>query len=477
MSAAPGTVRAGSTASRRIITVTVLGSGLVFLDGTVVNIALPAIDEDLGAGLAGLQWTVDAYLVTLTALLLLGGTLGDRYGRRRLFQIGLVAFTGASIVCGLAPTTGLLIAARAAQGVGGALLVPGSLAIITASFHREDRAWAVGAWSGMAGVATAIAPFLGGWLIDAVSWRAVFFINVPLAAAALWLSRGVPESRDHDAPPRLDVAGAVTGSVALGAISYALIEANNGVGTGEIVAGVVGVVSVIAFVVIERSVDHPMMPPGIFRSRQFVGANLATVAIYGGLGGATFLVVLQLQLVLGYTALQAGASLLPISVLLLLFSAKAGRLSVRTGPRILMTVGPFVAGAGLSLLAFVGPDTAFIPLILGGAMVFAVGMVLTVSPLTATVMAALEDRLAGVASGVNNAASRGAGLIAIAFLPAVVGLRTDLPPAEFTAAYQDAILICAALCVAGGVISWVTIRDPEPVVESDDSVGPAELPE
>ena len=466
-------IRAGSREARRILTVTVLGSGLVFLDGTVVNIALPTIDADLDAGLSGLQWTVDAYLVTLTALLLLGGSLGDRYGRRRLLQIGLVAFTVASVVCGLAPNIHLLVAARAAQGIGGALLVPGSLAIITASFHPDDRAWAVGAWSGMAGVSTAIAPFLGGWLIDAVSWRAVFFINVPLAAAALVLSRGVPESRDDEAPPQLDVAGAVSGSVALGAISFALIESNSGIGSSEIVAAIVGVACSVAFVVVERRSDHPMMPSGIFRSRQFVGANLATVAVYGGLGGATFLVVLQLQLVLGYSALQAGASLLPISVLLLLFSARAGRLSVRTGTRVLMTIGPIVAGAGLFVLALVGPDTAFVPVILGGAIVFAIGMVLTVSPLTATVMAALDDRLAGIASGVNNAASRGAGLIAVAFLPAVVGLHTDLAPDAFTVAYRHAVWICAALCVAGGLISWATIRNS--AVTAAPEAGPGSI--
>ncbi len=473
-------IRAGSREARRILTVTVLGSGLVFLDGTVVNIALPTIDADLHAGLSGLQWTVDAYLVTLTALLLLGGSLGDRYGRRRLLQIGLVAFTVASVACGLAPTIHLLVAARAVQGVGGALLVPGSLAMITASFHPDDRAWAVGAWSGMAGVSTAIAPFLGGWLIDAVSWRAVFFINVPLAAIALVLSGGVPESRDDEAPPRLDVAGAVTGSVALGTISFALIESNDGIGPAEIATAIIGVACSVAFVVIERRSDHPMMPTGIFRSRQFVGANLATVTIYGGLGGATFLVVLQLQLVLGYSALQAGASLLPISVLLLLFSARAGRLSVRTGTRILMTIGPIVAGAGLFVLALVGPDTAFVPVILGGAVVFAVGMVLTVSPLTATVMAALDDRLAGIASGVNNAASRGAGLIAVAFLPAVVGLHTDLAPDDFTVAYRHAVWICATLCVVGGSISWATIRNR--AVTAEPMVGPgrvkaSELPE
>lgn len=452
-------VRAGEHSARRILAVTVLASGLVFLDGTVVNIALPAIGKDLAGGLSGLQWTVDAYLVTLTALLLLGGSLGDRFGRRRLLQIGLAAFTGASVLCGIAPNIHLLITARAIQGIGGALLVPGSLAIITASFDPDDRAWAVGAWSGMAGVATAIAPFLGGWLIDTVSWRAVFFINVPLAGVAMWLSREIPESRDEDAPRQLDFAGALTGSVALGTIAFALIESNNGVGTAEIIAAALGITCVITFVLIEHRSDHPMVPLGIFRSRQFVGANLATIAVYGGLSGATFLVVLQLQLNLGYSALAAGASLLPLSLLLLLFSARAGRLSERTGTRILMTIGPIIAGIGLAWLAFIEPGTAFIPTVSGGSLVFAVGMVLTVSPLTATVMASLPDRMAGTASGVNNAASRGAGLIAVAVLPVIVGLHTDSDPDTFTSAYNKAVLISACLCIIGGLISWLTIRD------------------
>ncbi len=458
-------IRAGTPASRYVLAATVLASGMVFLDGTVVNIALPTIDRELGGGTAGLQWTIDAYLVTLTAFLLLGGTLGDRYGRRRLFRIGLVAFTIASVVCGAAPTIGLLIAARAVQGIGGALLVPGSLAIVTTSFHRDDRSWAVGAWSGMAGVTTAVAPFLGGWLIDAVSWRAVFFINVPLALAALALTPKLPESRDEAAAPHLDWSGAVLGSVALGAISYALIEVNAGVGVDVIVAAVVGVGSLVGFLVVESRKTHPMLPLGIFRSMQFTGANLTTFAMYGGLGGATFLVVLQLQYVLGYSALAAGATLLPMSILLLLFSAAMGKLSNRIGPRLPMTVGPIISGFGLVWFAFVRDGTPFFPGILGASVVFAIGLMITVSPLTATAMSALEDHLAGLASGVNNAVSRGAGLLAVAFLPAVVGLHVDGPADAFTTAYRGAVLICAGLCIAGGLVAWATIRNPVRVDE------------
>lgn len=433
---------------------------MVFLDGTVVNIALPTIDRELGGGTAGLQWTIDAYLVTLTAFLLLGGTLGDRYGRRRLFRIGLVAFTVASVVCGAAPTMGLLIVARAVQGVGGALLVPGSLAIVTTSFDPDDRAWAVGAWSGMAGVTTAVAPFLGGWLIDAVSWRAVFFINVPLALAALALTPRLPESRDESAPARLDWAGAALGSVALGAVSYALIEVNGGVDADVIVAAVLGCAALVGFLVVESRIEHPMLPLGVFRSMQFTGANLTTFAMYGGLGGATFLVVLQLQYVLGYSALAAGATLLPMSVLLLVFSARMGRLSTRIGPRLPMTVGPIVSGVGLVWFAFVRGGTPFFPTIIGASVVFAIGLMITVSPLTATAMGALQDHLAGLASGVNNAVARGAGLLAVAFLPAVVGFHVDSPAAVFTDAYRSAVLICAGLCIGGGVIAWAMIRNP-----------------
>lgn len=457
-------IRAHTPRARVVLAATVLGSGIVFLDGTVVNIALPTIDDALHGGTAGLQWTIDAYLVTLTALLLLGGTLGDRFGRRRLFRIGLIAFTAASVACGAAPTMTTLIIARAVQGIGGALLVPGSLAIITTSFDPDDRAWAVGAWSGMAGIATAIAPFLGGWLIDAVSWRAVFFINVPLALVALALTPRVPESHAQKVPERLDYTGAVLGSVTLAAAAYALIEAHEAT---AVVAAVLAFAGLVGFLIVESRVDSPMLPLGIFRSMQFSGANLTTLAMYGGLGGATFLAVLQLQYVLGYSALAAGATLLPMSVLLLLFSASIGRLSARIGPRWLMTAGPIVSGIGLVWFATIRDGTSLFPTIIGASVVFGVGLTLVVSPLTATAMGALDDNLAGLASGVNNAVARGAGLLAVAFLPAVVGLRVDGPADEFTTAYRAAMLICAGLCIVGGVVAAAMIRNPT-VAQADD---------
>jgi EmrB/QacA subfamily drug resistance transporter len=451
-------IRAGTSAARGVLAATVLGSSIAFLDGTVVNIALPAIGEHLDAGTTGLQWTIDAYLVTLTALLLLGGSLGDRYGRRRMFVVGLVAFAVSSVACGLAPSIGVLIVARAVQGIGGALLVPGSLSIIAASFHPDDRAWAIGVWSGLAGVSTAIAPFLGGWLIDAVSWRAIFFINVPVAAVAIGIAwRKVPESRDLEANGRVDLVGAACISVALGSIAFALIESAQGVGTTEAVAAIVGVVAFAGFILVERRVSDPMLPLGLFASRRFSGANLTTLAVYSGLGGATFVVVLQLQLVLGYSALEAGAALLPTSLLLLVFSARAGALSQRIGPRLPMTIGPIVAAIGLAWFSTVDAGSTYLVGVFGPAVVFGIGLVLTVSPLTATVLGAVEDRHVGIASGVNNAVARGGGLLAVAFLPTVAGLDTSGPATAFSAGYPTAMLVCAGLCAGGGLIAWASI--------------------
>jgi EmrB/QacA subfamily drug resistance transporter len=452
-------LRVASARGRWVIAATVIGSGMVFLDGTVVNVALPAISSDLDAGLSGLQWTLDAYLVTLTALLLLGGSLGDLYGRRAMYVIGLVGFTGASVLCGAAPNTGVLIAARALQGVGGALLVPGSLAIIAATFHPDDRAKAVGAWSGLTGVSSAIAPFLGGWFVDSVSWRLVFLINVPIAAVAVAIVvRHVPESRDADATGRPDWTGAACISLGLAAASYALIEGPHGMGGLEWAAVFVAVVALAAFIAVERRSEHPMLPLELFRSRQFTGANLTTLAVYAGLGGAFFLVVLQLQLVLDYSALEAGAALLPSTVLLLFLSARAGALAQKIGPRLPMTIGPLVVAVGLVGLSRIGPGDHWQTAVLPPAIVFGLGLVLTVAPLTATVLAAVDDHHVGVASGTNNAVSRAAGLIAVAVLPAVAGIDVSSDAASFDDGYRTALLVAAAACAVGGVVSWLTIR-------------------
>jgi EmrB/QacA subfamily drug resistance transporter len=443
----------------------VLGSGIAFLDGTVVNVALPAIGEEFGASIGGMQWTLNAYLVTLSALILLGGGLGDRYGRRRVFIAGLLGFTVASLFCGLAPSIELLIAARALQGVGGALLVPSSLAIISATFHPDDRGRAIGAWSGLSGVSSAIGPFVGGWLIDAVSWRLVFLINVPIAAVAIAITvRHVPETRSTspdgtDTGP-LDLPGAALVSIGLGSISYAAIEQR---GTGALLAGLLGIAAIAAFLLVQHRSANPMMPLGIFRSRQFSGANATTFAVYAGLGGAMFLVVVQLQTTLGYSALEAGASLVPFTVLMLLLSPAAGQLGRAIGPRIPMTIGPIAAGAGLLLLSGISAGDRYVPDVAGGVVVFGLGMALTVAPLTAAVLGGVEDRRVGIASGINNAVARLAGLLAVAALPALAGMGTTGSVAQrLDQGYATALQICAGLCVAGGIVAAVLMRTGVP---------------
>ena len=453
----------GTAAGWWVVAATVLGSGMAFLDGTVVNVALPAIAEDLDTGLSGLQWVLDAYLVTLSALLLLGGSLGDLYGRRRVYVVGLVAFTAASLLCGLAPGLGWLVAARALQGGGAALLVPGSLAIIAASFRPDDRSRAVGAWSGLAGVSSAVGPFLGGWLIDAVSWRFVFLVNLPLAAVTVAIAhRHVPESRDPQAPRRPDLAGAATGSLGLAGLTFALIEGANGFGPGEAVAAVVGVAGLVGFVALEARRRHPMLPLGIFRNRQFGGANLTTFAVYAGLGGATFLLVLQLQVGLGYSALEAGASLLPVTVLMLVLSPRAGQLAQRVGPRLPMSAGPVLVAAGLLLFTRIDPGQSYIGAVLPAVAVFGLGLALTVAPLTAAVLAAVEEHHVGVGSGVNNAVARLGGLVAVAVLPGLAGVDLTVG-GDFSGGFARAMVICAAVCVAGGAAAFLTVRSSTPV--------------
>jgi EmrB/QacA subfamily drug resistance transporter len=462
-----GQIRAGTAAGRWVVAAAVLGSGVAFLDATVVNVALPAIGKDLRTGLSGLQWVLDGYLLTLSSLLLLGGSLGDLYGRRRMFVVGLVAFTTASLLCGLAPSVGALAAARALQGVGGALLVPGSLSLLAASFRPEDRGQAVGAWSGLSGVATAVGPFAGGWLVDAVSWRLVFLINVPLAALAVWVTlRHVPESHDPEAARRPDVLGAALATVGLGGVVYALIEgsARGSLGPTLIVAGAIGVAALVAFPLVESRQRQPLVPLAIFRSRQFNGANLTTLAVYAAFGGALFLVVVELQRVLGYSALEAGSSLLPITVLLLALSARAGKLAQRTGPQLPMTAGPIIVGVGLLLSSRIGAGDHYGRDVLPAVLVLGLGMAFTVAPLTSAVMAAVDDHHVGVASGLNNAVARIGGLLAVALIPAVAGLGgIDPGAAGFHAGVSRALQISAGLAVAGGLVAFAFVRKAAPV--------------
>ena len=465
----PARIRMGTPAARWVVAATVLGSGIAFLDSTVVNVALPAISRSLHTGVAGLQWTLDAYLITLTALMLLGGSLGDLYGRRRVFLLGLGGFGVASALCALAPTIGVLIAARALQGVAGALLVPGSLSIISSSFDPADRSRAVGAWSGLAGVSSAVGPFLGGWLVDSGSWRLVFLINLPLTVVGILIARKhVPESRSPEGGgaggllhPHIDAPGAVTATVGLAAACYAVIQGATRMTVPVVVSGAVGVACLAGFVVIERRRPHPMMPLTLFRSRQFAGANLTTLAVYAGLGVTFFLVVLELQLALGYSALSAGVSLLPVTAILLALSSRFGALAHRTGPRLPMTVGPLIVAGGLALLAQIHPGVHYVA-ILPGIVVFGLGLAVTVAPLTAAVLAAVDEDHVGVGSAVNNAVSRLAGLLSVAALPAIVGLRTS-PASALTSGFREALLISAGLAALGGLIALATISQDRPV--------------
>jgi EmrB/QacA subfamily drug resistance transporter len=445
----------GTPTGRWVIAAAVLGSGVAFLDGTVVNAALPAISRDLDAGLASLQWVLSGYLLALGALLVVGGSLGDVFGRRRVFLFGLAGFAVASLGCSVAQTTGELVAARVVQGIGAAALVPGSLALISSSFRTDDRGRAIGAWSGLAGVSSAVGPFLGGWLIDAASWRLVFLLNLPLAAVTFVITlRHVPETRDDMSARHIDVLGGASLSVGLAGVVYALIEGPAGADGRRVAASiVVGVLGLVAFVVAERRSAQPMVPFELFRARQFTGANLATVGVYAALGIAMFLVVVHLQTNLGYSALEAGAALLPVTVMMLFLSARMGALAQRIGPRLPMTVGPVVVATGLLLLSRISAGSRYVGGVLPGAIVLGLGLAITVSPLTAAVLAAVDDRHAGLGSAINNAAARLASLLAIAVLPGAVGLADD-----FSRGYERALVVSAALAISGGVISWFTVQ-------------------
>ncbi|MDI5938384.1 MULTISPECIES: MFS transporter [unclassified Micromonospora] len=462
----------GTPAGRGTLLAAILASGMVFLDSTVVNVALPRLGADLGATVAGLQWTVNGYLLMLAAFVLLGGALGDRFGRRRVFLLGVVWFAVASALCGLAQGTGWLIAARFLQGAGGALLTPGSLSVLQSSFHPDDRGRAIGTWSGLAGVSTALGPFVGGWLIDALSWRWIFFINLPLAVPVVLAAlRWAPESRDVDASRtgsgrrRFDVAGALLGALGLGGVTYALIDAPaRGVTSLPVLASVlVGVLAAVAFVLVERRRgDTAMLPTGLFGSRLFSVLNVFTVVVYAALGGFTFFLSVYLQNVVGWSAMLTGLATVPMTVLLLVGSSRAGALSARIGPRLPLTIGPVVAALGLLLLRGVSPGASYWTDVLPGVTLFGLGLTLVVAPLTASVLAAVADRFAGVASGFNNAASRAGGLLAVAALPLLVGLSGTgyEQAAALTDAFRGAMLWCASGLLAGAAMAGLLIHRP-----------------
>lgn len=488
-----------------VLAATILGSSITFIDGTVVGVALPVLQRELATDIVGAQWIVESYALMLSALMLVGGSLGDRLGRRLVFSAGVLLFALASAGCGMAQTIGQLIAARAVQGVGAAMLVPGSLAIISASFSKENRGRAIGTWSGFTAISAGVGPVFGGWLVEHASWRWIFFINLPLAAVVLAITWWrVPESRDESAGGRVDVLGAVAATLGLGAVVYGLLEAG---GRGFKDAGVAGslaagVVLLVIFVFVERGRgQRAMMPLALFGSKTFAGANLLTLFLYGALSGLMFFLPFNLIQVQGYSATEAGAALLPFVLTMFLLSRWAGGLVRRYGARRPLVVGPMVAGAGLALFALPGAGagsywTSFFPAVA----LMSLGMAASVAPLTTTVMGAVEERHAGIASGVNNAVSRTAGLISIAVFGIVMTgvfarnfnarLRPLDLPAEtraaleaqasrlaaidfrdelkgetrqavaraveesFVGGFRVVVLICAALALVSGLFAW-----------------------
>lgn len=449
----------GSARARWVLSATVLGAALTFIDGTVVNIALPHVGKDLDAGSEALTWVVNGYTLTLAALVLLGGALGDRFGRKRVYVIGIVGFALASAACGLAPDVGTLIAARAVQGVAAALLTPGSLALLQATFATKDRPRAIGAWSGLTGVAGAIGPFFGGWIIEVADWRWAFLVNLPIAAVVVVIARRhVPESRPPPTGHRLDWTGAALLALSLAALTFALTAWSNAPFLSSRVAGLLVVSLVVGtlFGLWEHRSPAPLVPVTLFVSRVFVVANVVTFVVYAALGVVFFSLGIVLQVGAGRSPIQAGLSLLPVTVLMLLFSSRAGALMDRVGARLPMSLGPLVAAAGIALLTRIDADVNYLLDVLVPTTVFGAGLTLMVTPLTATVLAAVPDEVVGLASGVNNAVARTAGLLAVASVPLVGGLGgtglTD--PVVVLDGFGTLMWSCVALLVGGAALAW-----------------------
>jgi EmrB/QacA subfamily drug resistance transporter len=452
----------------------VLGSGAVFLEGSIVSVALPSMGRDLGLGIAGLQWVMNGYLLTLSALMLLGGALGDRFPRSRVFGVGLVGFGATTLCCALAPNAVFLVGCRVLQGTFGALLVPNSLAMLETAFEGEARGTAIGRWSAWSAISSAIGPLLGGWLVDAASWRWVFASVMPFALVAAWIVFQHGDAVDRAAArhgavsgervaqvPGVDYRGGLLATLGLAGIVGALISGPD-VGFASpllVAAGGAGILCLLAFIVAERHADHPLLPLEVFRSRAFTGANIVTLVVYAALGGLFFLLMLELQDALGYSGLAAGVSLLPVSALMLLLSPTAGRIAQRVGPRLPMTAGAVVAAVGMALFTRVRPGASYVSTVLPAVVVFGLGLSLLVAPLTTAVLGAVDDQLAGVASAVNNAVARLGSLVATAALPLAAGLGglQEVRGSVFAAGFVRAMWICAGACAAGAVVAWTTV--------------------
>jgi len=480
-------LRTGTPRGRAVLAATVAGSSVAMLTSTVLNVGLPEVAVAFDASTAEVQWVVNAYLLALAALVLLGGALGDRFGRRRVFVLGTLLFAAASVASALAPTLAALLTARAATGVGAALLTPGSLAILEASFHPDDRAEAIGAWSGLGGVAAAVGPALGGALLDVAGWPVLFLLNLPVAAAAVVLALvAVPETHDEATHgTRLDLAGTATGALGLATLTFGLVRlgsATDALALGGVAAGLA---VLVAFVVVERRVAAPLVPPSLFADRVFTTANLLTFVVYAALSAFFLLVTVALRLLLGLDGLAAGAGTAPVTLLMLLGSARSGRLARTHGPRAQLVVGPALLGVGALLLSRLDQGASYWTDALPGLLVFAVGLVAMVAPVTATVLAAAPEDRAGVASGVNNAVARSAGLLAVAVLPSAAGLGDDAfrDAAAFAAGYGTAMVMAAGLAFAGAVVALVGLpsgplgvaapRPAPPGPSGDVSAGPS----
>ncbi|HWC48019.1 MAG TPA: MFS transporter [Solirubrobacterales bacterium] len=479
-----------SRSQRLTLIATILGSTVVFLDSTVVNVALPAISEGLDAGLSGQQWVVEAYMLTLVSLLLVGGSLGDQFGRKRMFVFGLIGFGATSVLCAIAPTTEFLVAARALQGITGALLVPGSLAIVAATFEGEARGQAVGTWTAWTGIATVIGPAGGGALIGFTSWRAIFWVNLPLIAATVALTlHSVEESRDPDAFHGIDWGGIALSAAGLAGSVFALIEQPK-YGWSDPLVWVpllAGIACFALFVWHEARARHPMMDLGLFRIRNFAIANLTTLSAYAGLIGGLFFVGLFLQQVADYSPLEAGLATTPISVILFVLSPRWGKLASGTGPRLPMTLGPIVGGLGLLLMLRIGAGADYVTDVLPAIIVFGLGLSATVAPLTATILDSVPEHRVGIASGINNGVSRVAGLLAIAILGAVISARfaavagagvtggplTAHAPDASTSAFHLGVAIAGVLMILGGIASGLGIENPKRHTEAVPSRGSA----